>query len=97
MEDDYAKASLQDSVHPVVILNDRSAETNIFHKNREVMKGHYEFKFPEHAVTLGEKLTRLASEPTAYHLYKRGDIKSKIDKFATENIAMANTVYNLTR
>ena len=44
---------------------------------------------------MAEKVTRLASEPIAYHLYKRGDLRNKMDKLAKSNIAIASAVFSL--
>ena len=61
------------------------------------MQGSYEFKFGSSTVSLQDKLKKVSTEPVAYHLYKRRDLESKIDKLAIEKLRMAKMVFNVTQ
>ena len=78
------------------MLYDKSAEADVRAKNRALMQGNYEFKFGSTTVNMKEKLSKVSSEPTAFHLYKRRDLASKIDKLAINQLRMAKLIYNVT-
>ena len=59
------------------------ASTDVRLQNREMIKGKYAFQFPDSENTLRKKINRVAVEPTAFQLYKRGDFTSKIDVIST--------------
>ena len=47
VEDAHKLAMAEDSMTSVIVLNDRSADTQIAEKNKQVLQGKYEFKFPQ--------------------------------------------------
>ena len=65
------------------------ANTDIRLMNKEMMRGKYRFEFPEKANTLRKKYNRIALDPTAFQLYKRGDLTSKIDVIDIKTMRMA--------
>lgn len=80
-----------------LVLYDKSAEADVRAKNRALMQGNYEFKFGSTTVNMTEKLSKVSSEPTAFHLYKRRDLAAKIDKLAINQLRMAKLIYNITQ
>ena len=65
------------------------ATTDVRLKNIEMMRGKYTFEFPEKENTLRRKINRVALEPTAFQIYKRGDYSSKIDVISVKKMRMA--------
>ena len=61
------------------------------------MQGKYRFQFPDSENTLRKKINRVAVEPTAFQLYKRGDYSSKIDVISVSKMRMAKLFYSLVR
>ena len=59
------------------------------------MRGKYEFRFPEQENTLRKKIFRVAVEPTAFQLYKRGDYNSKIDVIPNSRMRLAKLFFKL--
>ena len=80
----------------VIQLFDPSKDADVRKKNRELIQGRYSFKFPKSIVTQSAKLDLIASEPTAYYLYKKGDLSTKIDKLATDKIKLANLIFKVS-
>ena len=62
-------------VSNVLVLYNKSSELDHRQKNRELMRGAYEFKFGPSTVTLKQKLEKISGEPIAFHLYKRRDLE----------------------
>ena len=85
----YASKVNERNVGSVVYMENPLASTDVRLMNRELMRGKYAFVFPEKANTLRKKYNRVALEPTAFQLYKRGDYSSKIDVISTDKMRMA--------
>ena len=68
----------------VIVLHNKTVEVDKREKLRHLMRGMYDFKFGASTQTFIQKLDKITSEPEAYHLYKRRDLESKIDKLAIE-------------
>lgn len=91
----YASKVNERNVGSVVYMENPLASTDVRLMNRELMRGKYAFVFPEKANTLRKKYNRVALEPTAFQLYKRGDYSSKIDVISTDKMRMAQLLYSL--
>ena len=65
--------------------------------NADLMRGKYQFNFPEQANTLRKKIFRVAVEPTAFQLYKRGDYNSKIDVIPNSRMRLAKLFFKLMK
>lgn len=70
-------------------LYNKQAEADNRLKNRELIKGRYDFKFGPLTQSMKDKLEKISGEPIAFHLYKRRDLEQKIDKLAIESLRMA--------
>ena len=94
---EYFEKALTKKASNVIQLQDKSAEADPRAKNRQLIRGNYEFKFGSTTVTHQQKLKLVGGEPTAYHLYKRRDLETKIDKLAVDRLRMAKMVFNVTQ
>lgn len=81
----------------VIKPHNRAVEVDDRAKNQALMQGQYEFKFGPSTVTLEQKLAKITGEKIAYHLYKRRDLESKIDKLAISQLRMAKLIFTVTQ
>ena len=80
----------------VIKPHNRAVEVDDRAKNQALMQGQYEFKFGPSTVSLEQKLAKITGEKIAYHLYKRRDLESKIDKLAISQLRMAKLIFTVT-
>ena len=59
------------------------------------MQGAYQFKFGPSTVSLTQKLQKITGERIAFHLYKRRDLESKIDKLAIGQLRLAKLIFQV--
>jgi len=83
-------------INNVLILNNKSAESELHTRNKALMQGAYNFKFGKTTIKFKDKVSKIASEPTAYYLFKRRDLETKIDKLAIQQLRMAKIIHNVT-
>lgn len=95
--DFHIKNTTNKNTGSVVIMENPLATTDIRLQNKEMMRGKYKFEFPEKANTLRKKINRVALDPTAFQLYKRGDLSSKIDVIDTKTMRMAQLLHKLVK
>lgn len=81
----------------VIQPNDRAVEVDERLKNIALIQGQYQFKFGPSTVSLKDKLSKITGEPIAFHLYKRRDLESKIDKLAIEQLRLAKLIFMITQ
>lgn len=93
---DYFSKKLDKKMSNVIVLHNKTVEVDKREKLRHLMRGMYDFKFGASTQTFIQKLDKITSEPEAYHLYKRRDLESKIDKLAIEKLRFARLVFNVT-
>ena len=95
--EEYRNAMQFKKTSKVIQLNDRAAEVDERLKNIALLQGQYQFKFGPSTVSLKDKLSKITGEPIAYHLYKRRDMESKIDKLAIEQLRLAKLIFTVTQ
>jgi len=62
---------------------------------REILKGRYEFNFPFSSGNQTMKFLQATQEPMCFFMYKRGDLKNKIDAVDISKLKTAERFHAL--
>jgi len=91
---DFLEEQQNDNFFSTIRMQNQSCEADDRKVRQEMMRGHYNFKFPSNVRTMNEKIQKIAVEPTAFHLYKRGDLVRKINLEGREDLKRNKLYYN---
>jgi hypothetical protein len=62
---------------------------------KEILEGRYDFVFPTNAVDTKQKFLKAMIEPMCFYMYKRGDLRMKIDRIDSHKVKQAKRFYNI--
>jgi hypothetical protein len=62
---------------------------------KEILKGRYRFVFGSNAKKESQKFLKTMTEPMCFYMYKRGDLRTKINHVEHDKIKVAKRFFTL--
>ena len=95
-EDMFRKISMiQKNYVSCVVLENGHLVLNPAAAQKEILEGRYDFVFPVNAVDQKQKFLKAMIEPMCFYMYKRGDLRTKIDRVDSQKVKAAKRFYTL--